>query len=230
MLQTQLFSQSLTVRRKTTKAKSLFLLKKVVLEIAEGKILDSFFRKQKSKYNDVPYLWNCETRHDGIYIDICTIPDRHKYFPPDEVVTQIAEQIKQRDQQARQHNPDQGKSSEVYSSMFTAKNEYPLYYNKIKELYPNLKTEKITEYAIKWAVWVWITENYKRFSCSLEIFFAAYCKVIPRHFTGDTSKVSFKKFHTRILSEGIEAVQRLHTLQPATLPTGTVQKMKCKRS
>jgi len=124
---------------------------------------------------------------------------------PDDVVLAMANEIMLRYQQPLQTSNSHAKALEVRGHIACAKKEASLYFNKVKELQPNLKPEKIAEAAMLWAVWQWIGNNYQQYGCPNEIFATAYCAE-TNHFTGDNIKYTFLNYYNRIKKEGIENV------------------------
>lgn len=188
---------------RATKPKPFWILKRHFLQLSN--MNEQTFDKQKSKYSSRFGVWDCEKRDGGIYIDINSIPNRSTYLTTDDLkLKEMIARLTAQEQAAKwAAHGDEQKVLEVHSSMFIAKGNFPLYFNQIKEKY-TLPAERCKEYAERWAVWVWILENYTRYHYSLEIFFTAYSKIFPNHFKGVHSKVAFKTFHGKCAKDGIE--------------------------
>ena len=168
--------------------------------------------------------------------------DRAKYgiAYDNDVVIAIIEQLKLQDaDKLLQQNTaiEQNKVNQVHDHMFIAQKEFPVYRSKITKAYPNLPKEKSTEFAKRWAVWVWIMDNYTRFGRSLETYHAAYSLIFPTHFAGANGKISFRNFYGACQNDGIEnsiidrraitkAKNRRSPLQMAFLQTLFIQKRK----
>jgi hypothetical protein len=220
LLSGEKFVPSLGRSYRATKPKAFWILKRHFLRLAN--MAEQTFDKQKSKYATRYGVWDCEKRDGGIYVNVNSIPNRSDYITTDDSkLKEIVAGLIAQEQAAKwAEHGDEAKIMEVQSSMFIAKADFPLYFNKIKDAH-TLPVEKCKEYAERWAVWQWVVDNYTRFHYSLEIFYAAYSKVFPNHFKGTHSKIAFKTFHGKCVKDGVEAV---------VIDKRSVNKVKARRS
>lgn len=153
---------------------------------------------------------NWEFRNGKVNLNSIPAHDRDRYgiLRDTDRILEVLEGIKTTEAQARRaynaQGIDEDKAEQVYCSMAIAKKEAPIYFNKIGEQH-NLKTKRRKEFSERWAVWVWILENYERFPLCLETYHTAYCKIFPAHFKGANGKISFKNFLNNCRANGIEA-------------------------
>ena len=87
-------------------------------------------------------------------------------------------------------------------------NEFPHYFNRIKEKYPTLKTEQCKEYSKRWAAMEWIIPMYEKYDRKyrLEMFAGGWVKNFPTQFkeSSENHKISFYNLYKKCFIEGVE--------------------------
>lgn len=212
------------------KAKRFWMHKTYFLHISGMNVIA--FDKNKSKWKEHPSKWVTEKRNDGIYVDIYTIPNRGEYMTnDDELLKGLVARLEQEQQQGTTINTLSTEIDEVHYMLLKVKQEnFQPYVNVLNEKY-TLKAELCRDFAQRWAVWQFITENpnYK-----LSVLYPAYNKIYPGHCA---NKNSFCNFRKAIVQKGIEAkiidqraiskaAKRITTFQYAFLQNAYIQPQK----